>query len=109
MSLIIVDHATWVLMQEAIARIDTTVATIAPVVSQMQRTLAMVDANVAAVQADVATLKTNVTAIQTEIAALLAKQSAAIDAEDLAAIEAIHGDLVTVNASLSAVATPPTP
>lgn len=107
MSFIFVDYATWVSMQAAITGIAADVKQIATNQANMQRMLTMVDANVAAVQADVATLKTNVAAVQAQIAALLAKQSAAIDAEDLAAIEAIHGDLVSVNASLSAVAQPP--
>ena len=61
----------------------------------------MIDANVATVQADVATLKTNVQAIQVKVNDLLAKQAVAIDAEDLAAIKAIHDDLNAANMALS--------
>ncbi|HXJ72800.1 MAG TPA: hypothetical protein VNM37_08100 [Candidatus Dormibacteraeota bacterium] len=68
-----------------------------------------VDANVALVQADIATLKTNVQAVQAKVNDLLAKQAAAIDAEDLAAIKAAHDDLAAANAGLSFTAGQATP
>ncbi|HXJ74634.1 MAG TPA: hypothetical protein VNM37_17405 [Candidatus Dormibacteraeota bacterium] len=61
----------------------------------------MIDANVATVQADIVALKSNVHDVQVKVNDLLAKQAAAIDAEDLAAIKALHDDLVAANAGLS--------
>ena len=68
--------------------------------THLERTLKMVQSDVALVQADVAALKTKVKSIQAEVNDLLVKQGAAIDAEDLTAIKAIHDDLNAVNAAL---------
>ncbi len=67
----------------------------------LERKIKMLDANVALVKADIDTLKTNVLSIAVEVSDLLVKQAAAIDAEDLAAIQAMHTDMVAANASLA--------
>ncbi len=67
----------------------------------LERKIKMLDANVVTLQADVVTLQSNVKAIQAEVADLLAKQGAAIDAADLAAIKTLHDDLTAANAALS--------
>ena len=80
---------------------DVGLSSFVSILYNLERKLNMIDANVATVQADVATLKTNVQAIQVKVNDLLAKQAVAIDAEDLAAIKAIHDDLNAANMGLS--------
>jgi hypothetical protein len=67
----------------------------------LERKMNMVQADVATLQADVATLQSNVKAIQAEVTDLLAKQGAAIDAADLAAIKTMHDELSAANAALA--------
>lgn len=73
---------------------------------KIERKLHTMDQNVSVLVADVVQLKVDVKDVADRVAALAAKQAAAIDAEDLTAIQALHGDLAAVHSSLVTIAAP---